>query len=206
NKDLSSGVVDENDPMVIRMDIVNHQVHKVLVYNGSSIDIIFTNVLRKMDLGELKLKPVRTPLIGFVESEDVPKGVIDLPVSMGEEPRRKTCMIQFLVVDSLFAYNVVLGRPGLNKFRAVVSTYHLKMKFPTKYGIWEVRYDQKAARKCYNLAIKQVDAMKKEKRKEEQGQSEEVKRGKMERLEPVEEYKEVELVPGELHKTTHIGS
>ncbi|KAL2251640.1 UNVERIFIED_CONTAM: hypothetical protein Sindi_2286300, partial [Sesamum indicum] len=123
-------------------------------------------------------------------SEVVPEGVIDLPVSMGEEPPRNTCMVQFLVVDSPFAYNVVLGGPGLNKSRAVVSTYHLKMEFSTKHRVGEVRCDQRAARQCYNLAIKQGNAVKKEKRKKELSQSEEVKREKIERLEPTEEFKE----------------
>ncbi|KAL2237449.1 UNVERIFIED_CONTAM: Retrovirus-related Pol polyprotein from transposon, partial [Sesamum indicum] len=36
--------------------------------------------------------------------------------------------------------------------------------------------------------------------------NEEIKRGKMERLEPAAEYKEVELIPSDLHKTTWIGS
>ncbi|KAL2226548.1 UNVERIFIED_CONTAM: hypothetical protein Sindi_2013500 [Sesamum indicum] len=80
DKDLSSNAMDQNDPMVIRMEVANYQVHKVLIDNGSSMDIIFTNVLRKMELGELKLKPVQTPLVGFGGSEVVPKGVIDLPV------------------------------------------------------------------------------------------------------------------------------
>ncbi|KAL2228098.1 UNVERIFIED_CONTAM: Retrovirus-related Pol polyprotein from transposon opus [Sesamum indicum] len=159
-----------------------------------------------MDLGNVRLKPVRTPLVGFGGSEVVPEGMIELPVSLGEEPRRKTCMVQFLVVDSPFAYNVVLGRPGLNKFKAVVSTYHLKMKFPTMQGVREVTCDQQTARQCYNLAVKQGEIMKKEKRKEEMSQSEEAKRGKMKRIEPLEEYKEVELISGNFQKTTHIGS
>ncbi|KAL2226654.1 UNVERIFIED_CONTAM: hypothetical protein Sindi_2024100 [Sesamum indicum] len=88
----------------------------------------------------------------------------------------------------------------------MVSTYHLKMKFPTKYGVGEVKCDQRTAQQCYNSAIKQVEVGKKEKRKEEHDQNEEVKRGKMERLEPAEEYKEVELISGDLHKTTCIES
>ncbi|KAL2228546.1 UNVERIFIED_CONTAM: Retrovirus-related Pol polyprotein from transposon gypsy [Sesamum indicum] len=170
DEDLSPDVLDQNDPMVIKMDIANYQVHKVLINNGSSIDIIFSDVLRKMDLGNVKLKPVRTPLVGFGGSEVMPKGVINLPVSLGEEPRRKTCMVQFLVVDSPFSYNVVLGRLGLNKFMAMGET------------------------------------AKKEKRKEEMSQSEKVKRGKMERIEPSEEYKKVELISGDFQKTTCIGS
>ncbi|KAL0386278.1 UNVERIFIED_CONTAM: hypothetical protein Sradi_3022100 [Sesamum radiatum] len=59
-----------------------------------------------MELGDLQLKSVKIPLVGFWGSEVIPEGTIDLPVSIGEEPTRRTCMIQFLIVDSPFAYNV----------------------------------------------------------------------------------------------------
>ncbi|KAL2228385.1 UNVERIFIED_CONTAM: hypothetical protein Sindi_1818200 [Sesamum indicum] len=130
---------------------------------------------RKMDLENVRLKPLRTPLVGFGGSEVVPDGVIELPVSLGGKPKRKTCMVQFLVVDSPFAYNVVLGRSGMNKFKAVVSTYHLKMKFPTTHGVGEVTCDQRTARQCYNLAVKRGETMQKEKRKEEMSQGDEAK-------------------------------
>ncbi|KAK3010829.1 hypothetical protein RJ639_011513 [Escallonia herrerae] len=37
----------------------------------------------------------------------------------------------------------------LNQLQAVVSTYHLKMKFPTEHGIGEVKGDRTTARQCY---------------------------------------------------------
>ncbi|XP_011072309.1 uncharacterized protein LOC105157596 [Sesamum indicum] len=58
DRDLSSGVLDQNDPIVIKMDIANYQVHEVLIDNGSSVDIIFIDVLIKMELGNIKLKLV----------------------------------------------------------------------------------------------------------------------------------------------------
>ena len=65
-------------------------------------------------------------------------------------------MVDFLVVDRPFAYNAIIGRPGLNKLRAATSTYHLMMKFPTEEGVGEVKGDQLAARRCYNISIKKV--------------------------------------------------
>ena len=38
----------------------------------------------------------------------------------------------------------------------MTSTYHLMIKFPTKYGVGEVRGDQMATRKCY-IAMLEMD-------------------------------------------------
>ncbi|KAK3031544.1 hypothetical protein RJ639_035457 [Escallonia herrerae] len=51
-------------------------------------------------------------------------------------------MLDFLVVKVPSAYNAILGQPELNQLQAVVSTYHLKMKFPTENEIGKVKGDQ----------------------------------------------------------------
>ncbi|KAG1330243.1 hypothetical protein COCNU_02G002110 [Cocos nucifera] len=51
------------------------------------------------------------------------------------------------------AYNVILGRPDLNALRAVVSTYYLKVKFPTSCGIRKIRGDQALAKHYYSIAL-----------------------------------------------------
>ncbi|KAL2230582.1 UNVERIFIED_CONTAM: Retrovirus-related Pol polyprotein from transposon [Sesamum indicum] len=192
----------ENDPMVIKLDIANFTVHKVLIDSGSSADIIFKNVVDRMELENARLEPVKTPLVGFGGSEVASLGTIELPVSMGDEPKRKTLMVKFLVVDTPFTYNVILGRPGLNSFRAVISTYHMKMKFPTEYGIGEVSCDQKEARKCYNLSIKGEPRSKKQKVREDA----EPRPYEAEHLKPSEEYKAIQLAAEDPSKTTRIGS
>ena len=60
----------------------------------------------------------------------------------------------FLVVHAPSAYNVILGRPRLNALRAVVSTYHLLLKFSTRVEVEEIQRDQLMARQCYLVAIK----------------------------------------------------
>ena len=50
-----------------------------------------------------------------------------------------TEQIDFLIVDCPLTYNIILGRPALNKLRAAMSTYYLKVKFPTAYGVEEIR-------------------------------------------------------------------
>ncbi|GFZ07029.1 hypothetical protein Acr_18g0011990 [Actinidia rufa] len=55
---------------------------------------------------------------------------------------------------ALSPYNAILGRPTLGRIKAITSTYHLKMKFPTLTGIGEVKGDQKVARQCFISAMK----------------------------------------------------
>ncbi|KAL2240957.1 UNVERIFIED_CONTAM: Retrovirus-related Pol polyprotein from transposon opus [Sesamum indicum] len=203
DQDAGTRIVTDNDPMVIRMDIANFTVHKVLVDNGSSADIIFKEVLNKMGLDNIRMEPASTPLVGFGGGEVASLGIVDLPASLGEEPKRKTLMVKFLVVDMPFAYNVILGRPGLNSFRVVVSTYHLKMKFPTQSGVGEVVCDQIEAKRCYNLSLGKSE--KNEKRKLHGVKKEEWQTSKAGRLEHVG-HKEVELIQGDPTKTTKIGT
>ncbi|KAL0428188.1 UNVERIFIED_CONTAM: Retrovirus-related Pol polyprotein from transposon gypsy [Sesamum latifolium] len=205
-KDFGERRGSQDDPMVIKLDIANFSVHKVLVDNGSSADIIFWDVIKWMGLENAELDPIHTPRVGFGGSEISSMGTISLPVSMGEEPRRKTIMVRFLIVDTPFAFNIILGRPGLNAFRAVVSTYHLKMKFPTKNGIGEVTCDLKEARRCYNLSLCKKEMDEGTKRKEREDIDGQPKKFKPERIEPVEEFKTVELIAHQPDKITRIGS
>ncbi|GAV88430.1 hypothetical protein CFOL_v3_31852 [Cephalotus follicularis] len=59
----------------------------------------------------------------------------------------------FLVVDTPNSYNAIIGRTGLNLLEAIVSTRHLVMKFPTRFGVGEVRGDQQVARQCYKTVV-----------------------------------------------------
>ena len=83
---------------------------------------------------------------------------------MGEDLAQITQMVNFLVVDHPSVYNAIIGRPTLNAMRAVTSTYHLMMKFPTENGIGVVIGSQKEARICYVNATKGESSVK---RKEE---------------------------------------
>ena len=71
-------------------------------------------------------------------------------------PQQVTRNVNFLIVDCSSSYNAIIGRPTLNSWKAVTSTYHLSVKFPTEYGEGEVQGDQLAVRECY-LAMLAMD-------------------------------------------------
>ena len=54
-----------DDPLVIRAVVASKTIHRVLVDNGSSADIIFASAFDKIGFGREKLEPVSTHLRGF---------------------------------------------------------------------------------------------------------------------------------------------
>ena len=55
--------------------------------------------------------------------------------------------IKYLIIEAITSYFDLIGRKTLYELGAIVSTPHLKMKFPTLMGeIVTVKADQKQAR------------------------------------------------------------
>ena len=144
-----------DDPLVIREIVANKTIHRVLVDNGSSTDIIFTSAFDKMGIGREKLEPVRTHLRGFSGEKVLPFGSIQLVLTLGDPPFQATTIVRFLIVDAPSAYNGLLARPSLNAIKVIPSAYHMVIKFPTTNGVGMVRGDQRVARECYSASMKQ---------------------------------------------------
>ena len=84
-------------------------------------------------------------------------GFVTLHVTVGNRLKSQTIRVDFLVVDCSSAYNVILGRPTLNKIRAIVSTACLTMKFFSDDGqIATIRANKAAAHRCYNASLEVV--------------------------------------------------
>ena len=124
-----------DDPLVIKAIVANKTIHKVLVDNGSSADIIFASAFDKMGIGMKKLGPVNTCLRGFSRERVLPLGSVQLVLTLGDPPCQATTTVRFLIVEALSAYNMLLDRPSLNAIRAVPSAYHMVIKFPTANGV-----------------------------------------------------------------------
>ena len=144
-----------DDPLMITAVVANKTIHRVLVDNGSSADIIFASDFDKMGIGREKLEPVIAYLLGFSGERVLPLGSTQLVLTLGNPPCQATTTVRFLIVDAPSAYNMLLGRPYLNTIRAIPSTYHMVIKFPTENGVRMVRGNQRVARECYSTSMKQ---------------------------------------------------
>ncbi|KAK0587844.1 hypothetical protein LWI29_029875 [Acer saccharum] len=149
----SHGVdVRPNDALVISARIGHREVHRILIDNGSSVDILSAEVYDQLRLDRKDLQPFPIPLRGFGGVEVRSLGTVKLPVKVGKAPCQKIVLLDFVVVDTKnWPYNALLGRPFLNKVKAVIATYALMMKFPTEYGV-VVKGSQEMARRA-NLLV-----------------------------------------------------
>ena len=88
---------------------------RILVDNGSSVDIIYLLAFQQLKLDEKRLRPFESPLVSFNGDRVYPKGIVTLTVTVGTHPRQLTRQLDFLVVDCLSSYNVIIRRPTLNR-------------------------------------------------------------------------------------------
>ena len=143
-----------DDSLVIKTIVANKTIHKVLVDNGSSADIIFASAFDKMGIGREKLEPINACLREFSREIVLPLGSAQLVLTLGDPPCQATTTVRFLIVDAPSAYNILLGKPSLNSIRVVPSAYHMVIKFPTANGVGMVQGNQRMAMECYSASMK----------------------------------------------------
>ena len=137
---------------------------------------------------------MNAPLVGFGGTRVFPLGAITLSVMVDDYPQQITKDMTFLVVDYSSAYNAILGRPTLNSWKVVNLTYHPMIKFPTDYGVGELRGNQVAARECY-ITMLEMD-----------GHQQTICTGEQRAIaELIEELEEVTLDSSRPKRTTRIG-
>ena len=121
-----------DDSLVIMLMIEGFNTKRVLVDNGSSIDIIYLSTFQQLKVDPKRLFPFESPLISFSGDKVYPWGIVMLTVTAGSYPLQVTNKHNLLVVDSPSSYNVIIGRPTFNRWKAATSTYCLKVKFLTE--------------------------------------------------------------------------
>ncbi|XP_072078047.1 uncharacterized protein [Arachis hypogaea] len=128
-KDYKANDRNLDDLIVITAQVGEPLVKKIIMDPGSSADVLFYSTFQKMKLSDKNLQPSSGELVGFSGERVSIRGYIWLQTTFGEYPNSKTVDIQYLIVDCRSPYNIILGRPTLNAFNAIVSTVHLCVKF-----------------------------------------------------------------------------
>ena len=102
----------------------------MFVDQGSLVDIMYWKTYQKLQIPEEAMTLHDEPIYGFSRERVCTRRYIDLHKVYHEGNQTKNIHVRFLVVEAHTSYIVLLGRPSLNTLGAVVSTFHLAMKFP----------------------------------------------------------------------------
>ncbi|XP_050277855.1 uncharacterized protein LOC126719329 [Quercus robur] len=148
--DLEGTVQPHDDALVVMARIGGFLVKRVMIDQGSGADVIYPDLFEWLGLKTQDLAKYDTPLVSFDGRVVIPEGQISLPVDM----EGKEVIVTFIVVRSFSPYTAILGRPWIHAMKAVPSTLHVKVKFPTEYGVAKVRGNQQVARQCLVAAVR----------------------------------------------------
>ncbi|PWA80131.1 reverse transcriptase domain-containing protein [Artemisia annua] len=129
-EDLSEAAI------VVEDEIEGYLVKRIHVDEGASVEIMYMQCFDNFHPTiRARLVEIHTALSGFSGEQLKPLGKIELEVCFGNDGLCARTTMKFIVVSASSPYNVILGRSGLKKSRAIPSTIHSMMKFPTPRGI-----------------------------------------------------------------------
>ena len=73
-----------DDALVVNIRVGDYNVHRMLVDNGSSADILYYPAFQQMGINRARLTPANAPLVGFGGTRVLPLGAITLSVMVGD--------------------------------------------------------------------------------------------------------------------------
>ena len=149
DEDKVRTIQSHDDALVVTLRIGGYDVRRVLVDQGSTVEIMYPNLYKGLNLKSEDLTAYESLLISFEGKTIISKGQIRLPIQTDSE----IVEVDFIVVDSYSPYTAIVAKPWLHALGAVSSTLHQKVKYPSKGLVKEVLGNQSVARQCMVAAI-----------------------------------------------------
>ncbi|XP_050242181.1 uncharacterized protein LOC126691157 [Quercus robur] len=163
-EDKQGTLQPHDDALVVTLRIGGYDVKRVLVDQGSAVEVMYPDLYKELNLKPEDLSPYDSPLVSFEGKTVTPKGMIRLPVQTDLD----VVEVNFIVVDAYSPYTAIVARPWLHALGAMPSTLHQKVKYPsggqsadytgriakwgTILGAFDIRYMPRTAVKGQVLA------------------------------------------------------
>ena len=138
-----------DDALVVTLQIGGYNVRRILVDQGSDIEIMYRNLYKGLKLKFKDLVSYESPLVGFDGKTVVPRDMIRLPIQVGS----RVVEVNFIMVDAYSPYIAIFARLWLYAMEAISSTLHLKVKYPFGDHVEKLIGSQAVARQCLVATI-----------------------------------------------------
>ncbi|XP_043816611.1 uncharacterized protein LOC122724815 [Manihot esculenta] len=132
SEDAQGVQMPHDDALVIEAVIHNYRVKKILVDDGSKVNLLPYRVFQQMGIPEEQLVRDQAPIKGIGGTPVTVEGKVKLALTLGEAPRTHTHYAVFLVAKLPLSYNAILGRP-------VLFDFECNTRFKSGIGISIVR-------------------------------------------------------------------
>ncbi|KAK3042893.1 hypothetical protein RJ639_001166 [Escallonia herrerae] len=197
-EDLKYVKTPHDDPLVVTIKAGNFEVKRVLVDNGSSVEILFYDAFKKMNIPMDRLRKMDSPLYGFSNYSVAVEGIIALPVAIRTPPTQANLMFDFVVVKVPTAQRHI----GTTGTQPVVGC---GVNLPPQNEISYRKRDRRGERRPDNSPSVLRDFMPIEEQRSTHYRRS-PRRYKDVKGEPVENLVSIEVYPGDEDKTVRIGS
>ena len=100
-------IQSHDDALVVTLRIGGYDVKRVMIDQGNTVDIMYLDLYRGLNLKLENLMAYSSPLVSFKGKTVIPKGQIILPVQTSTD----VVEVHFIVVDVFSPYTAIMGRP-----------------------------------------------------------------------------------------------
>ena len=96
-----------DDALVITLRIGRYDVKRVMVDQGSGVEIMYPDLYKGLNLRPKDLTAYDSPLVSFDGKVVIPRGQIRLPMQASSE----VVKVDFIMVDAYPPYTTIVARP-----------------------------------------------------------------------------------------------
>ena len=97
-------------PLYVRAHLNGRSVSKVLIDNGSTVNVIPLRILRALGMSISDLIEKEVAMFAFIGELSKTLGILPIDMTIGN----KTALLAFLEIDSMENYNILLGRDWIH--------------------------------------------------------------------------------------------
>jgi hypothetical protein len=147
-------------PLVVDPVIGNVRLTKVLMDEGSSLNIIYAETLGLLQIDLSTIWAGAAPFHGIILGKRVqPLGQLDLPFCFGTPSNFRKETLTFEVVGFRGTYHAVLRRPCYAKFMVFPNYTYLKLKMSGPNGVITVGSTYQHAYECDMECVEYAEAL-----------------------------------------------